>query len=309
MTLVEDSSYTSSLPCVATIGCFDGVHRGHRFLIGQVCEEARKRGCQSALITFPKHPRQVMQSDFQPQWLTCLPQKLEQIRQLEADLCIVLPFTRELSLLSARAFMQFLREKYQVRALVIGYDHRFGHNRSEGFDDYCRYGKELGIEVIRAKGLQEDGLPISSSLIRSLLKEGKIEQANHFLGYDYYIDGSVVGGFKVGRTLGFPTANILPSCPDKLIPREGVYATYVYVNGLQYRGMLNIGHRPTLANGTDRSIEVHLLDFSGDLYHHPIRIELKHYLRPEQRFESTAALTAQLRQDKEDIVRLLRGSI
>ncbi len=266
MTIITDTSHLSLSPCVATIGCFDGVHRGHRYLVEQVCGEARKRNMQSALITFPIHPRQVMQSDYCPQWLTCLPQKQALIQTLDADLCILLPFTHELSMLSAREFMQLLHERYNVCALVIGYDHRFGHNRSEGFEDYCRYGEELGMEIIHATGLIEDGVSISSSLIRGLLKKGEVEKANHYLGYNYYLDGTVVDGFKVGRKLGFPTANLKPSCSDKLIPSTGVYAVYVYVEGECHVGMLNIGHRPTLSNGTEISIEVNIFDFFQIIY-------------------------------------------
>ena len=255
MKIITDEIKQILSPCVATIGCFDGLHRGHRFLIEQVCKEAHQRNFHSALITFPVHPRQVMQSSYRPQWLTCLPQKTYLIQQTEADYCIMLPFTQELSLLSAREFMQLLRERFNVRVLVIGYDHRFGHNRSEGFNDYCQYGKELDMEVVRAQALVEDGVSISSSVIRKALKEGDIQHANHYLGYRYYLDGTVVDGYKVGRKLGFPTANLLPSCPDKLIPKEGVYAVYAYIDEVRYAGMLNIGHRPTVDNGSNRSEE------------------------------------------------------
>lgn len=292
-------------PCAATIGCFDGVHRGHRYLIDQVRREALARGLHSALITFPVHPRQVMQSGYCPQWLTCLPQKKELLQQEDADYCILLPFTHELSLLPARRFMELLHTRFNVQALVIGYDHRFGHNRSEGFADYCRYGKELGIEVVHARALVEDGVSISSSLIRTLLKQGDAVRANRCLGYRYYLDGKVVSGYQVGRKLGFPTANLQPSCPDKLVPREGVYAVYAYVGDNRYPGMLNIGRRPTVDNGTERSIEVHIIGFEADIYQHALRVEFVQYIRPEQKFEGIEALIAQLNRDKEEIARLL----
>ena len=305
MEIITDDIQIAIPPCAATIGCFDGVHRGHRYLIGQVCQEAAQRGLSSVLITFPVHPRQVMQSDYRPQLLSCLQQKTDLLQQQPADYCIMLPFTRELSMLSAYEFMRLLRNRYQVKVLVIGYDHRFGHNRSEGFEDYCRYGRELGMEIVHARALVEDELSISSSTIRNLLKQGEVERANHFLGYRYYLDGVVVGGYKVGRTLGFPTANLQPSCPDKLIPAEGVYAVYAYVKGRRYAGMLNIGHRPTVDNGNNLSIEAHILDFSDNIYNRYLRIEFMHFIRPEQKFGNLEALRAQLRNDRETVARLL----
>ena len=305
MEIISAESPFAFPPCAATIGCFDGVHRGHRYLIEQVHREAQARGLQSTLVTFPVHPRQVMQSGYCPQWLTCLPQKKDLLQQEDADYCILLPFTHELSLLSARQFMELLHVRFNVQALVIGYDHRFGHNRSEGFEDYCCYGKELGMEVIHAQALEEDGLSISSSLIRNLLKEGDVVRANRYLGYRYYLDGQVVSGYQVGRKLGFPTANLQPSCPDKLVPKEGVYAVYAYVEGKRYAGMLNIGRRPTIDNGTERSIEVHLIGFEGNLYQHALRVEFMQYIREEQKFEGIEALIARLQQDKATIIRLL----
>lgn len=305
MEIITDDIHIAIPPCVATIGCFDGVHRGHQFLISQVCREATQRGLSSALITFPVHPRQVMQTNYKPQLLSCLQQKTALLQTQPADYCVMLPFTRELSMLSAYEFMKLLHERYRVKVLVIGYDHRFGHNRSEDFEDYCRYGLEMEMEIIRAQALEEDGWSISSSAIRNLLKNGNVEQANHFLGYRYYLDGIVVDGYKVGRKLGFPTANLQPSCPDKLIPEEGVYAIYAYVNGRRYAGMLNIGHRPTVKNGTDLSIEAHILNFSDNIYNRYLRIEFMHFIRPEQKFDNLEALTGQLQKDKETVSKLL----
>ena len=292
MRIITDTDRTEALePCVATIGCFDGVHRGHRYLINQVCEVAAEKGLHAAIVTFPVHPRQVMQTDYQPQLLSCLHQKTDLISQLDADYCFMLPFTRELSQLSAREFMQVLQKHYHIQVLVIGYDHRFGHNRTEGFEDYCRYGQELGMEVIRAKALVENGISISSSHIRNLLRQ---------------LNGTVTDGYKVGRKLGFPTANLLPACPEKLIPAEGVYAVYTYVQGIRYAGMLNIGHRPTVNNGSDLSIEVNILDFSENIYRKQMRIEFIAFIRSEQRFDSLEQLTVQLKADREQVRKLLQ---
>lgn len=285
-------------PLVATIGCFDGVHQGHRFLIGQVCAEAERRKMASALITFPVHPRQVMQSGYCPELLSCLPQKTEQLLQQPADYCLLLPFTRELSLLSARDFMRHLRDRFHIQVLVIGYDHRFGHNRCEGFADYRRYAEELGMEVVQAEPLCLDGASVSSSLIRNLLQQGQLRQANRCLGYAYYLNGQVVDGHKIGRTLGFPTANLRPLCPEKLIPAHGVYAVRVGLDGQSYEGIMNIGCRPTLDNGPQTSIEVHILGFSGNIYQHSLKVELVDYLRPELKFASTEELVRQMEQDR-----------
>lgn len=305
MQFITDDIKTARPPCVATIGCFDGVHRGHRYLIRQVTQIGQEKGLHTTLITFPVHPRQVMQSDYQPQLLSCLPQKEALIQTLQVDYCLMMAFTRELSELSAYEFMKLLHERFNVCVLVIGYDHRFGHNRTETFKDYCRYGAELGIEVTQARALVEDGVSVSSSVIRNLLNNGEIAEANHYLSYRYFLDGTVIDGYKMGRKLGFPTANLQPSCPNKLIPAEGVYAVYVYIDEVRYMGMLNIGYRPTVHNGENRSIEVYIIDFSGDIYHKQIRIEFMERIRREQKFESINALISQLNQDKDTVIRIL----
>lgn len=292
-------------PSVATIGFFDGVHRGHRFLINQVKEAAAKDGLCSALVTFPVHPRQVIQTTYRPLLLTSPQEKIELLETTAADYCILLPFTHELSLLSAKEFMQLLRDKFNIRTLVIGYDHRFGHNRSESFDDYCRYGKELDIYIERARAYTDGEAKISSSVIRQLLKEGNVSLAAKFLGYNYFLDGTVVDGYKVGRKIGFPTANLQVDCPDKLIPSEGVYAVYVYVEGKKWAGMLNIGHRPTLNNGMNLSIEVNILGFSDNIYHKEMRIEFVKYLRAEEKYDTIDALIAQMHKDREETARIL----
>ena len=305
MEIISDINHQALPPSVATIGFFDGVHRGHRFLINQVKEVAAKDGLCSALITFPVHPRQVIQTTYRPQLLSSPTEKIDLLGTTQVDYCILLPFTQELSLLSAWEFMRLLRDKFNIHTLVIGYDHRFGHNRSESFDDYCRYGEELNIYIVRARAYTDGEDKISSSVIRQLLKEGKVSQAEKFLGYNYYLDGTVVDGYKVGRKIGFPTANLQVNCSDKLIPSEGVYAVYVYVEGKKWAGMLNIGHRPTINNGKNLSIEVNILNFSEDIYHKEMRIEFVKYLRPEEKYDTIDALIAQMHKDREETARIL----
>ena len=292
---------------VATIGFFDGVHIGHRFLINQVRTVAAEMNLSTALITFRIHPRKVMNSEYRPMLLTTPQEKQDLLAQTEVDYCVMLEFTEELSQLSAKEFMTFLRDRYQVACLVIGYDHRFGHNRSEGFEDYCSYGEELGIQVIQAKAYTDHESNVSSSLVRTALQQGDIESAERYLGYDYFVQGVVVGGRQNGRKMGFPTANIRVSDPDKLIPQNGVYAVTVELRGVRYGGMLNIGVRPTFANGDDCSLEVHVFNFSEDIYNEPIRIYFHRFIRPERRFEHVDQLVQQLQEDAENIQVVLRS--
>lgn len=285
-------------PCVATIGFFDGVHLGHRFLIEQVKELAKDKGLRSALITFPIHPRQVMKSDYRPELLTTPEEKIELLKAQGVDYCIMLDFTVELSQLSALSFMKdILQQRYNVSTLIIGYDHRFGHNRSEGFEDYVRYGQQIGMNVYRAQACMIDDLNISSSLVRTHLLEGKIDLSTRYLGYNYSIEGVVVGGYRVGRTIGFPTANLDLRESNKLIPSDGVYAVRVEVKGCLYAGMLNIGYRPTLDNGSKKSIEVHILRFDEDIYDEKIRLYFVSRIRSEMKFSGLDELIAQLKRD------------
>lgn len=286
-------------PCAATIGFFDGVHRGHRYLIEQVREVASARGFASGVITFPMHPRKVVQPDYQPDLLTTCDEKVALLAETGLDYCMMLNFNAEIALLSAREFMLFLRDHYNIHALVIGYDHRFGHNRREGFEDYMRYGQELGVEVVLARAFIDKETAVSSSSIRQLLLEGKVSEASACLGYDYFLDGTVVSGYRVGRKIGFPTANLRVDNPDKLVPSDGVYAVHVTVEGQIYGGMLSIGYRPTMANGTNRSIEVNIFNFHSDIYEQVIRLSFVHYLRPELKFNSIDELITQLHKDAE----------
>ena len=305
MNIIRDTHPQALAPSVATIGFFDGVHLGHRHLINQVKMAAALNGWCSSIITFPVHPRQVIQSNYQPSLLSSPEEKVELLGTTGIDNCILLPFTRELSQLTARDFMQLLYDNYKVRMLVIGYDHRFGHNRAETFEDYCRYGRELGIHIMQATAYTQEQDKVSSSAIRRALLSGEISTATKYLGYNYFMQGTIVNGYQVGRKIGFPTANLQVDFSNKLIPAIGVYAVRVSVNGQNYKGMLNIGHRPTINNGTDLSIEVHILDFEGDIYNQPMRIEFVDFLRPEAKFQSVDELVLQIQKDKEAALLML----
>lgn len=291
---------------VATIGFFDGVHRGHRFLIDRVIEEAQRSGMSSAVITFDRHPREVLQTDYQPDLLSTLDEKLLLLSKTHVDNTVVLHFDASLAALTAHDFMRdVLQRQLKVRKLIIGYDNRFGHNRSEAFDDYVRYGKELGIEVIRADAFLPDDVRVSSSVIRTCLREGRVEEANRLLGYDYTIESRIVSGYQNGRKMGFPTANLDVTRCQQLLPASGVYAVLVRLKDSVgwKRGMMNIGHRPTF-NGTTTSMEVNLFNFSGDLYGQELLVSFISKIRDERKFDSIDALAEQLQHDKVQINKL-----
>ena len=290
------------MKAVATIGSFDGVHRGHRCLLNQVRGIADERGLKAVAVTFALSPRKVLGgSDMAP--LNGVEERVKLLREVGMDDVCVLHFTREMAGMTARDFMQqVLRDQLGVAVLVIGYDHRFGCNRADGFDDYVRYGCELGIEVVRGEVCMEGDEAVSSTRIRQCLMEGRVDEAAQLLGYNYKLCGTVVGGYRVGRKIGFPTANIGVEGGEKLLPADGVYAVLVTDNdGSQLAGMLNIGHRPTVNNGAERSIEVNILDFEGDLYGKSLCIEFVERLREECSFASLDELTAQLAADRKKV--------
>lgn len=289
---------------VATIGTFDGVHRGHRCLLNQVRSIADGRNLRAVAVTFATAPREVLEGGAARASLSTTVERVALLREAGMGDVALLTFTPALAQLTAREFMlQVLHEQLGVAVLVIGYDHRFGRGRTEGFDDYVRYGKELGIEVVRGEACMDGGEAVSSTRIRRCIAEGHVNEANNLLGYNYVLEGKVVDGYKVGRKIGFPTANIQVNDAAKLLPADGVYVVKVYCHNCQsgYMGMLNIGHRPTVNNGKERSIEVHILDFEGDLYGQVLRIEFVERLRDEQTFDGLDALMRQLRDDEQRV--------
>lgn len=298
-TIYVDDNTLSQEPCVATIGFFDGVHRGHRFLIDHLVATARDEGLSAMAITFDEHPRKVLNSDFQPQLLSSLPAKLTLLSKTKLDTVAVLHFDQRLAALSARDFMAtILKRQLNVRKLYIGYDHRFGHGRTEGFDDYVKYGRELGIEVIRNHAFILNGVNVSSSVVRSFLHDGEVEMAAQCLGYPYTLQGKVTTGCKEGRKLGYPTANLDTSRYGQLTPAPGVYAVKVRLQGqVTFRsGMMNIGTRPTF-DGDHQTLEVHIFNFEGDLYDKELTVSFIHRIRSEQKFPTPKALARQLEID------------
>ena len=311
----EYKGITNDQAAFAALGVFDGVHTGHRAVIEKVKEEAAMRNLSSAVISFRTHPQQVLHPEIPFRMLTSPEERAELLRKTGIDRTIFLDFTPEMSLLSAYDFLKILSNRYCIKGLIIGYDHRFGHNRSEGFEDYVRYGKEIGIEVIRAKAYTSNieienvpNVPVSSSLIRKLLHQGEVDLAADCLKYEYFLDGIVVGGYQVGRKIGFPTANLSVDDPDKLIPADGVYAVWVTFDKKTYMGMLNIGVRPTIDNGPNRTIEVNILHFHSDIYDKFIRLTFVKRTRPELKFSSIDELIVQLHKDAEETEAILLAS-
>ena len=302
-TTVYGEGMTGMKPSVATIGFFDGVHLGHRHLIAAVIDEAKRRGMESTVVTFDRHPRQVVSSNFCPRLLSTMEEKLVLLEKTGVDNCVVLPFDKDMAQLSAREFMQsILADRLHVKVLFTGYDHRFGHNRQEGFNDYVSYGKEMDMEVRRGEPFVLEGVNVSSSVVRSLVEEGEMGHASRCLGYKYTVIGHVVSGEHIGTTIGFPTANVAVADTNKLLPADGVYAVRVRLAGEKsYReAMLNIGSRPTF-DGKKRTIEAHILDFSGDIYGGELAVAFYSKIREERRFRCAAELAAQLKRDEKEV--------
>lgn len=293
---------------MGTIGFFDGVHLGHRYLLNQVKEEAKRLNLPSAVVTFPVHPRKVLQKDYQPALLCRYEEKIEQLQTTGIDYCITLPFTTDIAEMTAQEFMQqVLKQDIGIHTLIVGYDHRFGHNREDGFQEYVKYGNELGMNVIEAKELQIDGENVSSTKIRRLLKNGEIEKANSLLTYNYTLSGKIVEGYRVGRTIGFPTANIKSWERYKVIPKLGVYAVLVHIRDIIYEGMLYIGTRPTLHDDPEISVEVNIFNFNADLYDQSLTVEFIDFIREDKKFDRMEELIDQIHNDKSLVLQRLKN--
>ncbi len=291
----QDKSYA------ATIGFFDGVHLGHVHLLEELKSIARQRGLKSMAVTFPEHPRQILQSDYRPRLLSTPDDKMRLLEQTGIDYCFPLHFTSALAVLDAETFMtDFLQKRLGVSTLLVGHDHHFGHDTSLTVDDYRHIGDRIGMEVIPADAYLYQGTPVSSSRIRRELVAGNVKAANEMLGYRYTISGTVIHGLQNGRKMGFPTANLGPYCEFMQIPADGVYSALATVDGETWPAMLNIGFRPTF-QGNARTIEAHLLGFDRDIYFHELKMEFVDYLRPERRFSSPQQLAAQLEADRDKV--------
>jgi riboflavin kinase/FMN adenylyltransferase len=301
-----------ALPCgyyAATIGFFDGVHRGHQYLIHQLHQAGATRSLSTMVITFDRHPREVVQTGWQPQLLSTLDEKLALLAQTGIDTAVVLRFDTAMAALSARRFMgEILADKLHVKLLLTGYDNRFGHDRTEGFADYQHYGRETGIDVVLAEALQIEGVTGSSSMVRRLLADGRVSEAAIRLGRPYALSGTVVHGEQVGRQIGFPTANLQPDDERKLLPGSGVYAVWAELpDGRRLPAMTNIGTRPTF-HGDHLTLETHILARVNNIYGVRLTLHFAGRLRDEQTFPSSEALVHQLEADKATALRILTNN-
>lgn len=294
-----------SLQTAITIGTFDGVHLGHRTILERLINTAKSTGLKSAVLTFFPHPRMVLQQDADIKLLNTLEEKTQMLEALGLDYLVVHPFTEAFSKLSPTAFVHdLLIDGLKAKIIIIGYDHRFGQNRTAGIQDLRAFGAKLNFEVEEIPAQEVDAVSISSTKIRKALLHGDIATANRYLGAPYPLTGTVTPGKKLGQKIGFPTANLHIAEAYKLIPQNGVYVVKSTLGSKVYFGMMNIGLRPTVG-GTQRTIEVHFFDFHGDLYNTKIQVGLLHRLRNEHKFSSVTALQEQLNKDKAHSLALL----
>ena len=296
--ITDITTFTTQQPTVLTIGTFDGVHLGHQKIIERVVATARQEGLLATIFTFFPHPRMVVQHDKDLKLIHTLEEKKQLLQQLGVDLLVVQPFNEAFAQLTAEEFVStILVQHLNVKKVIIGYDHRFGRNRTANINDMRLFGEKYGFAVEEISVQEVDEVSVSSTKIREALNKGDVTTAEHYLGTPYSLTGTVVHGLKLGRTLGYPTANIQVTEDYKLIPKDGVYAVYSYIDARKVYGMMSIGKNPTI-EGKGASIEVYFFDFNGDLYDRELTIYFVKYLREERKFSSVALLKKQLQDDE-----------
>lgn len=292
-------AFHSNKKTIVTIGTFDGVHVGHKKILERITHSAETLDCESLVLTFFPHPRMVLHENSEMKQLNTIDEKSSLLEMAGIDNLIIHPFDKEFSRLTAEDFVkQVLIEKFNLKKIIIGHDHRFGRNRTADIDDLMVFGQTYGFEVEQISAEEIDDVAISSTKIRSALLEGNTSLASEYLGYNYILTGTVVKGKQLGRTIGFPTANIHIQEEYKLIPQSGVYIVKSTINSKVVFGMMNIGVNPTV-DGTSQTIEIHFFDYNGNLYNQKITIALLQRIRSEQKFKSVEALKDQLATDKE----------
>ena len=300
--LVESAAFIPKTKTVVTVGTFDGVHLGHQKIINQVVLEAHKSGYAPTLLTFDPHPRKVLQPNVSMALVQTLEERAQKLEDLGLEHVVVHPFTKAFSQLSAAAYVkEILVDLLNVAHIIIGHNHRFGKNRTANVEDLLHFGEIYGFKVTQISAKEIDDISVSSTKIRTALTQGDVTKVQRYLGHPFTLTGTVIQGQQRGRTLGFPTANLAIENTDKSIPKNGVYAAHVTLGNEHHLGMMNIGTNPTV-NGENRSLEVHIINWSGDIYQKKIQVSLIQRIRDEVRFESLHALQKQLEKDKATIM-------
>ena len=307
MKVVYDiKEFNPQKPVVLTQGTFDGVHFGHRKILRHVVSEAKEIGGVSVLLTFYPHPRLVLYpDDNELKLLTTIEEKVDLVSAIGIDYLVIIPFTQELSRLRASDFVRdILVEQLHITKLIIGYDHRFGRNREGGLKEMTQFAETYNFKLEEIPPQDIDDSIVSSTKIRNALLAGDVHLAKEYLGDLYTISGKVEEGLQRGTTIGYPTANVRVGSSFKLIPENGVYAVWVYIDKIKYAGMLNIGYNPTF-DDKNWSMEVHILNFNKNIYHHKILISFHSRIREEMKFENVNSLVKQLAKDENKIKSIL----
>ena len=300
---INDFSCTKKT--VLTLGTFDGVHIGHRKILEKVTHNTENDKEESLVLTFFPHPRMVLQDQSEVKLLNTISEKIDLLEKIGIQNLVIHPFDEKFSKLSAQEFVKtVLVDQFHIKKIIIGHDHRFGRNRTANIDDLIAFGKQYGFEVEQISVQEIKDVSISSTKIRNALIEGNMDLANEYLGYEYFLTGTVFKGKQLGRTIGFPTANLIMEKEYKLIPRNGVYVVKSILNHKTVYGMMNIGFNPTV-EGKNLSIEINYFDFDDDLYEQEIRVSILKYLRSEQKFGSVDLLKEQLAKDKNSALEYL----
>jgi riboflavin kinase/FMN adenylyltransferase len=287
---------------ILTLGTFDGVHFGHKKILERVTQNTENGKYESLVLTFFPHPRMVLQEDSDIKLLNTLDEKIHLLEEIGIQNLVIHPFDEKFSRLTAEEFVKnILVDRFHIQKIIIGHDHRFGRNRTANIDDLKAFGKQYDFEVEEISAQEIKEVSVSSTKIRNALMEGNVALANEYLGYNYSLTGIVSKGKQLGRTIGFPTANLKLEEDFKLVPQNGVYIVKSILNNETVFGMMNIGFNPTV-DGKNKSIEVHFLDFSEDLYHQKITVSILQNIRSEQKFESVELLKEQLEKDKKTTI-------
>ncbi len=292
------NDFSSSKKTILTLGTFDGVHIGHKKILERITQNTENGKYESLVLTFFPHPRMVLQEKSEIKLLNTIDEKIDLLEMAGIENLVIHPFDEKFSRLTAEEFVKtVLVNQFNIHKIIIGHDHRFGRNRTANIDDLIAFGKQYGFEVEQISAQEINDISVSSTKIRVALEEGDIALANEYLGYDYFLTGTIIKGKQLGRTIGFPTANLKIEENYKLIPRNGVYIVSSILNNKRFFGMMNIGYNPTVG-GENQSIEINFFDFDADLYHQKITVSILHRIRSEQKFDSVSLLKTQLEIDE-----------